>query len=247
MFQTLSSIGRTNSSSGLGSKLINTYFPLAERYQNKALRYQNTYRMKSLEGVSSGYDDIYETIDNQTYLPTIDNQTSPNSFSLQRQSAVEQTVLAESLYKTGNAVLADSPYNNEKPLTSVPKTSTVKFPAEAKTSSGQSRPSTKPPIARKPMFHNSFRTRQVSEELNKIFLQRSETRDSDNEYLGHSEQDSPNGFEDSFIDETFTESDVKSYEVLCPFDADDYCKNHNLQISKILVLNSNFESNHKLY
>ena len=89
--------------------------------------------MKSLEGVSSGYnDDIYETIDNQTYLPTIDNQTSPKSFSLQRQSAVEQTVLAESLYKTGNAVLADSPYNIEKPLTSVPKTSTVKFQLSCK-------------------------------------------------------------------------------------------------------------------
>ena len=102
-------------------------------------------------------------------------------------------------------------------------------------SSGPSRPSTKPPIARKPMYYNSFRTRQVSEELNKRFLQRSKTRDSDNGNLADTDQDSQHGFEDSFIDETFTESDVKSYEVVHSFDADDYCRNHNLQISKISV------------
>ena len=131
--------------------------------------------------------------------------------------------------------IADEPFNftsSPQGINQAPKTSTLKIstePAKDPIYAGSAgkdekpvfiRPSARPPIPRKPLFYNSIRTRQLSEELNEKFSQRSQCGTSQSEKI--SENDPIDNFEDSFIDESFVDSDCISFEVLYDFDADNY-------------------------
>ena len=103
-----------------------------------------------------------------------------------------------------------------------------------------SRSGSRPPIPRKPIFGNSFRNRQVSQELNEVISQRAGSRESHSSSnqsatVGQTNHDrlkeivdSPAGFEDSFIDDPFNETQYSSYKVLCDFDAIEYCRMYNI-------------------
>ena len=185
-----------------------------------------------IKGVSSGYnDDIYESINESTYLETTDCNVNPSSTSI---------------------IAIDEYFNyiqSPQGINPTPKTSTLKIATEPEKDpiyAGSkskdenpilNRPSARPPIARKPLYYNSFRTRQLSQELNEKFSQRSQIGTSQSELI--SENNPVDNFEDSFIDESFVDSDTISFEVLYDFDADNYCRKENLHNSGRIVVHMN--------
>ena len=81
----------------------------------------------------------------------------------------------------------------------------------------------RPPIPGKPIL-----PRQVSKELDEKLSQRTKSADFGTHQTCVTKPETKAHFDNSFIKEPLVEPDYHLFEVLCDFNADEYCRSQNL-------------------